>query len=174
MKWCGPPAVAMLLYAWPLAGAFHVGGVRLAPREADLLLFAILVPLAMATVAAWIFDEIIIPAGTPRDPDILRERGRRAARVVMTLCLLFMAVSLAWSAWRMWTIARTPAPAFTAFFMSYVYWHGGASLVALGLAAGSAYFFRPRHRDPGLCPKCSYSRTGLAQDAVCPECGTAP
>ncbi len=26
----------------------------------------------------------------------------------------------------------------------------------------------------GACPKCSYSRTGLAPDAVCPECGTAP
>ncbi len=25
----------------------------------------------------------------------------------------------------------------------------------------------------GACPKCSYSRTGLAPNAVCPECGTA-
>jgi hypothetical protein len=25
---------------------------------------------------------------------------------------------------------------------------------------------------PHLCPKCSYDRTGLAKDAVCPECGS--
>jgi hypothetical protein len=24
-----------------------------------------------------------------------------------------------------------------------------------------------------LCPKCNYDRTGLAKDAVCPECGSA-
>ena len=173
MKWGGAPTVAMLLYAWPLVGAFHVGGVRLAPREADLLLFAILAPLAVATVAAWILDEIIIPAGTPRDPVILRERGRRAARVVWTLCLLLMAAGSAQYTWQAWKMAHTPAPGFATFFMTYVYWSGGASLVALGLAAGSAYVFRPRHRAPGLCPNCSYSRVGLAPDAKCPECGTA-
>ena len=26
---------------------------------------------------------------------------------------------------------------------------------------------------PHLCPKCNYDRTGLAADAVCPECGAA-
>ncbi len=28
--------------------------------------------------------------------------------------------------------------------------------------------------DRGLCPKCSYDRTGLAMSAVCPECGVGP
>jgi hypothetical protein len=27
---------------------------------------------------------------------------------------------------------------------------------------------------PNLCPKCGYDRTGIFQDAKCPECGTVP
>ena len=29
-----------------------------------------------------------------------------------------------------------------------------------------------RARIPGHCPKCNYNRTGLAPNAMCPECGT--
>ncbi len=171
MKWIGLPAVVVLLYVWPLIGAFHVGGLRLAPREADLLLFALLVPLSVATAGAWILDEIIIPAGTPSDPVILLARWRRAARVVVTLCLLFIAEASAQNAWQAWTIANAPPRVFTAFWMPLVYRAAGGSLVALGLAATSVYVFRPRRHAPGLCPACKYDRTGLAAGAVCPECG---
>lgn len=30
-----------------------------------------------------------------------------------------------------------------------------------------------RRKLPGACPKCGYDQTGLAADAVCPECGEA-
>ena len=29
-------------------------------------------------------------------------------------------------------------------------------------------------RRRGLCPSCTYSREGLSQNALCPECGTQP
>jgi hypothetical protein len=32
---------------------------------------------------------------------------------------------------------------------------------------------RGREERRGLCPQCAYDRTGLANNAVCPECGAA-
>jgi hypothetical protein len=50
-------------------------------------------------------------------------------------------------------------------------------IVLLLLASVIAWLletFARRRARTGLCWKCSYSRAGLATDAVCPECGTAP
>lgn len=59
--------------------------------------------------------------------------------------------------------------------------------VWLGLAANTAFYAaiwlvlcfavssvrRLLRKRAGLCPGCAYSRVGLADDAVCPECGSA-
>lgn len=46
---------------------------------------------------------------------------------------------------------------------------GCLTVVIWGLDAAKA-----RRALIGLCPMCSYDRTGLAPGAVCPECGTLP
>ena len=46
-----------------------------------------------------------------------------------------------------------------------------ASLLITALAFRLDTLARRRER-MNLCPKCHYDRTGLAGDAVCPECGT--
>jgi hypothetical protein len=173
VKWGGPPAVALLLYAWPLNGAFHVGGVRLSSGDADLLLFALLTPLALATVAAWILDEIVIPAGTPADPVKLQGRMRRAARATTTLCLWLHAAGATYFAVVFWRQASSLPPGFTANFRAQAAWLAGAAVFFWCAGAASVYLLRPRHGRPGCCAACGYSRTGLAPDAVCPECGTA-
>jgi hypothetical protein len=47
--------------------------------------------------------------------------------------------------------------------------------VALPMAAWTALAFRSARRRarPGGCPACGYDRTGLAPEAVCPECGAS-
>jgi hypothetical protein len=51
--------------------------------------------------------------------------------------------------------------------------------LAVGSAITTGFAWRPdllaRVRAKlNLCPKCGYDRTGLLQDAKCPECGAAP
>jgi hypothetical protein len=51
--------------------------------------------------------------------------------------------------------------------------------IALPLAAGTALAWRTPvrlalGRRRGACLTCGYARAGLAAEAVCPECGTAP
>jgi hypothetical protein len=47
--------------------------------------------------------------------------------------------------------------------------------VALTLIPAALLWYADRRPfGPGLCPKCSYDRRGLAPDAKCPECGTVP
>lgn len=47
-------------------------------------------------------------------------------------------------------------------------------LPAAVVTAATAWFWwrDRRFARPGLCPTCGYDRTGLAPDAVCPECGS--
>ena len=47
-----------------------------------------------------------------------------------------------------------------------------AALITTALAWRLDTLARRRAR-VGFCPKCSYNRTGLPPQAVCPECGTA-
>jgi hypothetical protein len=57
-------------------------------------------------------------------------------------------------------------------------WYAGVSVVypvALTLIPAALLWYANRRRaGPGSCAKCGYSRRGLAADAKCPECGTAP
>ncbi len=48
----------------------------------------------------------------------------------------------------------------------------GLTLVFTALASWPEITARRRAR-VGVCPRCSYSRTGLKSDAQCPECGAA-
>ncbi len=52
-------------------------------------------------------------------------------------------------------------------------WLPAASCVACATIAWFLDIRARRRAKRGACPKCSYSRTGLAPDAVCPECGAA-
>ena len=52
-------------------------------------------------------------------------------------------------------------------------WAPTAGLAAMTCAAWMIDRRETRRRAKGLCPNCSYPRTGLAPGAVCPECGSA-
>ncbi len=66
-------------------------------------------------------------------------------------------------------------------------WYGGPNLwelhiplwIPAAIALASTTFawrldtLARRRANKNLCPKCSYSRTGLAPNAICPECGAA-
>lgn len=47
------------------------------------------------------------------------------------------------------------------------------SILAWMMVYGPGVFVRARRRWAGLCERCAYSRRGIADDAVCPECGRA-
>jgi hypothetical protein len=42
------------------------------------------------------------------------------------------------------------------------------------LPAALLWYADCRRSKPGACGRCGYDRAGLAADAKCPECGTAP
>ncbi len=68
-----------------------------------------------------------------------------------------------------WSVQWTTCPGITVIGLPL--WPGVIVALAITLAAWRldriAWFEARQH----LCPKCNYSRTGLAPEAVCPECG---
>ncbi len=64
----------------------------------------------------------------------------------------------------------------------WFFWRFGGTLdefriplwpVGLSLGAGAAFAFRRARelRDPNICARCGYDRSGLSETAACPECG---
>jgi predicted amidophosphoribosyltransferase len=54
-------------------------------------------------------------------------------------------------------------------------WPGAALVLAVAIAfAVSWRSIRVLRRGPGACAACGYDRRGLAEGALCPECGAGP
>ena len=124
--------------------------------------------LIVAAAAAAIILVLFLAFGA-----YMKHRLDAETRVMTPLPLVMIAAFATRYAYFAWSEAHAPAGIFKAYWMTQVLWSCVTAAVLWPTAAAFVYVFRPRRRIPGRCPKCNYDLTGIASDAVCPECGAA-